>query len=208
MKWTLQDFIYFLRKKLDEMDEDLYSNDELTAYINEAILDMSDALNLESYSEIALASQNTIEFKDLFYDASALPADREENFAGLRSLYLDANKLNVISLEEAESGRDGVYLWGGKIHSKTPLTGTLKAYYIRQAKPLLLQTDTSEVPSEFQHIALEYAVAKCRQKDGEYGQYDYDLNNYRQLKTEMKKRIEREKNVTGISLITISDYMG
>lgn len=208
MKWTLQDFIYFLRKKLDEMDEDLYSNDELTAYINEAILDMSDALNLESYAEIVITSQSVIEFKDLFFDPNALPGSREENFAGLRSLYLDSNKLAVISLEEAEAGKSGVYLWGGNIHSKTPLTGTLKAYYIRQAKPLLLQTDTSEVPAEYQHIALEYAVAKCRQKDGEYGQYDYDLNNYRQLKSDMKKRIEREKNVTGVSVITITDYMG
>jgi hypothetical protein len=211
-KWTLSDFIEQARTRLDEYDEETFSDIELTDYLNEAIQKMGIALKKETISVITINSKQIVDFREIFVsDSQKLITDytqRTHQFLQLHSLYLNGTKLDVITSEEALSGKEGFYFFGDSINFNSAKTGELRALYIKQPAFLSNSTDVSDVPDMYQQIPLGYMIAKAKQKDEEYGLYDYELNRFESDVNKMESEINQRDNATGISTITISDYEG
>lgn len=211
-KWTLSDFIEQARTRLDEYDEETFSDAELTDYLNEAIQKMGIALKKETISVITINSKQMVDFREIFVsDSQKLITDytqRTHQFLQLHSLYLNGSKLDVITSEEALTGKEGFYFFGDSINFNSAKTGELRALYIKQPAFLSNSTDVSDVPDMYQQIPLGYMIAKAKQKDEEYGLYDYELNRFESDVNRMESEINQRDNATGISTITISDYEG
>lgn len=209
-KWTLKDFLYQARRRLDEFDPELFSDDELTAYINEGIQKMTQELKLKATGILFITDRDSVDFREIFVsDVEKIKpvfTDREHHFSQFDSLYLDGKKINLSTKERVLNGEEGCFFWGDTLHFKEPKSGNLKIYYVKRPKFLRLDTDTSDLDERYQDIPLEYVIAKCKQKDGEYGLYDYSLNQFYALKKQMESELLMSESVTGVSELHISDY--
>lgn len=209
-KWTLSEYIYQVRSRLDEFDEELYSDAEITAYINEAVQKMASALQNKARRTLSIERRDAVHFKEIFIsDAEALKPvinDRTHNLAEIYALYFDGDKLDQKKPEDVEKGEKGYYFWGEQIVFGETKTGTIKAMYVAQPKYVTNTTETFDIPERYQAIPLEYAQGKAKEKDGEFGQADYLYNRFFGEVEAMRKQIEKEANATGISQISITNY--
>lgn len=209
-RWTLREYVKQLRVRLDEPDQDLFTDDELITYINEGIKELSFDLKKEMTGTKALTDRKFVDFREVFVtsDQKAISEyeQREHNFLQLRSVYIGDEKLIERTPEQIERGEKGFYIWGETIVFDQKYSGELIVLYIGLPQPMVALTDKTPLPQRFQHIPLEYAIAKAKQKDEEYGLYSFALDQFRQMKFDMKLQIERQNNSTGTSTINTNDY--
>jgi hypothetical protein len=186
-KWTLADYRYALRLKLDELESDFYTDDELNNYINEAIGDMAVELQIEETKTVQLNDQNSIDYSDLFVDANG-----EVNILQLKGVFIDGLKLPQGRLEDKYREIMIFTLFGNKMLFGQKITGTLDVYYHRMPAYMENDTDTTDVPVQYQAIPLLYAMAECKRKEADENLSDGIMMNYMRLKAEMQQEIEQK----------------
>lgn len=212
-KWTLSQYIDALREKIDEVGStDYFKNEELTRYLNAAINDMATELQIEDSKTLTgLVDVTSIDYKEIFVSTSEKTKpiqDRNHNFLQVRSVYVNNKRIPLGTLEDREKGLDVAYLWGEKIRFVIPKTGDVEVFYYRKPRTLVNTTDTTDVPERFQHVPLEFAMAECRRKDEEEGQYNNIMNSYREKKAEMEYEIASKESEGNDRIIFIEGIEG
>lgn len=194
-KWTLTRYLTVLRQKIDEVGStDLFTDEELTAYINAGINDMALELRVEEMKELSdLETVQAIDFKEVFVSESERTkpiADRTHDLLQIKSIFHNGYEMTLGYVDERHSGKDIAYVWANKVRFTVPKSGTLEFFYYRKPKTLVNLTDTTDIPEQYQHIVLEYAVAECKRKDGEEAQYNNVMQSYYEKKGEMEMEME------------------
>lgn len=200
MKFTKAEFIYYLRKQLDEPTDDFYADDELTSYLNEGICDIAKELNLESYNSLSLVDAAVVEFKDIFKDENDAV-----NIVKIHMLLLDGKVLEKGLLQDQIKGKDVYVFWDQKIRFQSAKSGLLEAFYIRAPKTLSLDADVTDIPEIYQSLIIDYAMAKCKLKDEALQNRDAVMNDYFRKKNEMMQETTNMEDENGVYFVKWSD---
>ena len=211
MKWNLETFLYSIRERLDEVgSKDVYTDMELTRYLNAAINDMAHELRLEEVATVEAAAQKDFDFRDIFVteeDLALSMPERDQRMLQIQLILLNNTIVPLTTIKNRDTtGVLSAYTWGNKLYLTQEATGTLEIFYLRKPVSLVNMTDSSEVPELYQHIPTTYVLARCMEKDGEMGQAaEYD-RKYMEQKYEMADEIDKREKPEDVSVVTDSFF--
>lgn len=176
---NLQELRTEVRNMLDEPDDmqSFFSNDEIDSWLNQAQFEIAkEAKHLKNTSYI-LTTDGVTQYE--------LPDDCMEVFKAT----LDKTPLSKVSLEDKEH-KKGYYEWEDDLHlSFNPGEDLeLKVWYYYLPWPMEKDTDEPEVPEEYQHLLILYAVYKAKQKDRQYNEAEIFKRDFMEGLYQMKKQ--------------------
>lgn len=176
---TLSELREEVRSMLDEEDTTGFFRDsEIDQWLNEGYYDI--AANVKHIKETAFIKTEPT------YQKYQLP----DNFIEMFKVFLNGEVFNKVPLEY-KGKKEGYYIWEDDICFSTsaPDNGTLEIYYYRKPiKPLEFDEDEPEMPSEYQHLLINYALYRSLGKDSNPAMSQYFYQEYLRGIANMKSK--------------------
>lgn len=152
---NLSQLINLSRALLDEPDDLFYSDEELTAWLNEGQVEIANRVN--HLTDVATADIN---IKGKVW---TLP----DNF--IKEFKILYNDKVLPKIEFEEEYEKGYFIWGDILNLNFEIgNGELKAYYYRTPELMEEDNDNPEVPVQYRRSLIDYALYKALQKDEKY----------------------------------------
>lgn len=186
MAKMLQELIREVRTLIDEPEEDYFLDREIITWLNEALMDMSLEVRLETSIEITPETAT-----------KTIPLP--ENFISMRSVYVDGKRFKIGAIEDRDKPNttDLCYIWGNDLKFPTPIKGSVELFYLRDPAPMRLMTDRVEIPGRYSHLLVLYALSKAKLKDEEQAIANDNMENYLRLKFEMMDELKQRQMLDG-----------
>jgi len=153
---------------LDEYQTDGYfSDDEIDVWLNEGQYDMT------NYGKHLKQTSTIITWED--HDIYNLPHD----FIKIFGVEFEGGSLAKITHSDL-GNKHGYLIWGKTIRiSPTPQEEKgLTLHYYRYPKVMEEDNDEPEIPAQYRHLIIEYAVSKACEKDEMYDKANLSYQKY------------------------------
>lgn len=198
MKWTLEQYLQAIRERLDETeDKEYYKDTELTRYLNTAILDLTDALQLKDIKIIPPMNKDRFKISDVF--------TKDDRFCSIEFLMIDGQIVPIKDIQTAKYEYTA-YQYGDWVVFPYVVNSPIECYYLKYPKPLVDLQDTTDIPERFQHVPIDLVIAFCKEKDEEWEQAQQARIHYEQKKIEMKHELEKAETQQQFEAVVVDNY--
>lgn len=194
MKWKLSDYIYKVRKRLEEFESDYYSDVEIMDYVNEGIGELREALNLEESLTAYVSDSNEIVLPDDIYK--------------IRVVFLDDQRVDYVTVNERTQARKSCYVYGGTLYFSQKQTGKVEVFYLRYPTVMEDTSEESDVPVVYQNLPVLYAVARCFEKDKNEDNANYYFGQFEDKKQKMLNDNRDKFDHLGVTYVRNDDEAG